>query len=248
MKNRTKIYFASDFHLGNYSNNKHRENKIISWLQTIEKDAKELYLVGDIFDFWFEHKYSIPKGNIRFLGMLASLKDKGVEIHLFTGNHDMWMFGYLEKEIGLNVIKNPITKKIENKIFFIGHGDGLGPGDRKYKFVKKIFTNSLCQWLFARLHPNLSFSIAHYWSKMSRENENSESPSFLGEDKEWLIQYSKEKLKENEDIEYFIFGHRHVPIHHKIGDKSTYINLGDWINHYTYGVFDGEKVELKKFK
>ena len=178
MKNRTKIYFASDFHLGNYSNNKHRENKIISWLQTIEKDAKELYLVGDIFDFWFEHKYSIPKGNIRFLGMLASLKDKGVKIHLFTGNHDMWMFGYLEKEIGLNIIKNPITKKIENKIFFIGHGDGLGPGDRKYKFVKKIFTNNLCQWLFARLHPNLSFSIAHYWSKMSRENENSENPSF----------------------------------------------------------------------
>ena len=158
------------------------------------------------------------------------------------------MFGYLEEEIGLNIIKKPILREIDGNIFFIGHGDGLGPGDKKYKFLKKFFTNPLCQWLFSKIHPNLSFSLARYWSKKSRENEKVGSPSFLGEKKEWLIQYCKEEFEKNKNINYFIFGHRHLPIEHKIGKNCKYINLGDWINHYTYAVYNGETTELKKFK
>ena len=158
------------------------------------------------------------------------------------------MFGYLEEEIGLNIIKKPILREIDGNIFFIGHGDGLGPGDKKYKFLKKFFTNPLCQWLFSKIHPDLSFSLARYWSKKSRENEKVGSPSFLGEKKEWLIQYCNEEYEKNKNINYFIFGHRHLPIEHKIGKNCTYINLGDWINHYTYAVYNGETTELKKFK
>ncbi len=157
------------------------------------------------------------------------------------------MFDYLEKEIGVRIIKGPITTEIKGKTIMIGHGDGLGPGDLKYKFIKRIFINKACQWLFARLHPNFSFSIARYWSQKSKENEKKGSPSFLGEQKEWLIQYSKEQLKINSEIDFFIFGHRHLPIEHKIGDKSRYINLGDWIIHNTYAVLEKGQLKLKKF-
>ncbi len=248
MKKEKKIYFASDFHLG-IPNNKEsslRETKVVSWLDSIKKDAKEIYLVGDIFDFWFEYKYTVPKGCIRFLGKIAELIDLGVTIHFFTGNHDMWMFNYLKDEFNINIHKEPIIKKINNKTFLIGHGDGLGPGDRKYKFIKRIFSNSLCQWLFARLHPNFAFTIAHNWSRKSREKEMLGELTFLGENKEWLIIYAKEKLKENK-INFFIFGHRHLPIEYKLTENSMYMNLGDWINHYTYAVLDGEKLKLEKF-
>ena len=168
-----KIYFASDFHLGtpNFEKSREREDKIIKWLNTIESNASEIYLVGDIFDFWFEYKYTVPKGNIRFLGKIANLIDSGIKVHIFTGNHDMWMFNYLEKEFNLIIHRKPIEKEINGKKFFIGHGDGLGPGDRKYKLIKKFFSNPICQWLFARIHPNLGFSIAQSWSKKSREKE-----------------------------------------------------------------------------
>lgn len=157
------------------------------------------------------------------------------------------MFGYLEKEIGVKVLKKPILREIDGSIFFIGHGDGLGPGDNKYKFVKKFFTNPFCQWLFSKIHPNLSFSLARYWSRKSRENEKGGSPSFLGEEKEWLIQFSKEEYQKNKDINYFIFGHRHFPIEHKLDKDCIYINLGDWINHFTYAVYNGKTTELMKF-
>ena len=157
------------------------------------------------------------------------------------------MFDYLEKEIGVRIIRGPITTEIKGKTIMIGHGDGLGPGDLKYKFIKRIFINKSCQWLFARLHPNFSFSIARYWSQKSKENEKKGSPSFLGEQKEWLIQYSKEQLKINSEIDFFIFGHRHLPIEHKIGDKSRYINLGDWISHNTYAVLEKGQLKMKKF-
>ncbi len=243
-----KIYFASDFHLGtpNFEKSREREDKIIKWLNTIESNASEIYLVGDIFDFWFEYKYTVPKGNIRFLGKIANLIDCGIKVHIFTGNHDMWMFNYLEKEFNLIIHRKPIEKEINGKKFFIGHGDGLGPGDRKYKLIKKFFSNPICQWLFARIHPNLGFSIAQSWSKKSREKENKENHKFLGEEKEWLIQFCKEELK-NKEIDFFIFGHRHLPINHEINQTSKYINLGDWIKYNTYAEFDGVNLELKEF-
>ena len=243
-----KIYFASDFHLGtpNFEKSREREDKIIKWLNTIENNASDIYLVGDIFDFWFEHKYTIPKGNIRFLGKIANLIDSGIKVHIFTGNHDMWMFNYLEKEFNLTIHRKPIEIEMNGKKFFIGHGDGLGPGDRKYKLIKKFFSNSICQWLFARIHPNLGFSIAQSWSKKSREKETKDNHKFLGEEKEWLIQFCKEELK-NKEINFFIFGHRHLPINYDISQTSKYINLGDWIKYNTYAEFDGTNLELREF-
>jgi len=243
-----KIYFASDFHLGapNYNKSRERELVLIKWMDQIKNDADEIYLIGDLFDFWFEYKYTIPKVPIRFLGKLTELIDKGIKIHVFTGNHDMWMNEYLEKELGLRIIREPIFAIINDKKFHIGHGDGLGPGDKKYKLIKKIFANKLCQWLFARIHPNLGFEIAYVWSKKSREKESEGNNEFLGETKEWLIQYCNQILKK-EHIDFFVFGHRHLPIEHSLNDHSLYVNLGDWIEHFTYAVFDGRKLDLKKF-
>ena len=248
MTKKRKIYFASDFHLG-IPNNKEsylREVKVVSWLDHIKNDANEIYLVGDIFDFWFEYKYTVPKGCIRFLGKIAELIDLGVKIHFFTGNHDMWMFDYLKEELDVTIHQKPIMKVINGKTFLIGHGDGLGPGDKKYKLIKRFFSNRFCQWLFARVHPNLAFSIAHHWSRQSREKEMLGELTFLGEEKEWLIIYAKEKLKENK-IDFFVFGHRHLPICHQLTENSTYINLGDWIHHNTFAILEGEEMKLEQF-
>ena len=195
-----KIYFASDFHLGipNAEKSLDREKLLVKWLEMAEKDAKEIYLMGDLFDFWFEYKHSIPKGFTRFLGKLANISDRGIAIHVFTGNHDMWMFGYLETELGVNIIRDAIDVEINGKLFHLAHGDGLGPGDRGYKFIKKVFASKICQWLFARIHPNTGIGIANYWSKKSRLQEK-QIPEFLGEDKEWLIQYCKEKYQHQRD-------------------------------------------------
>jgi len=241
------IYFASDFHLGvpSFEDSLSRERKLVSWLSMASKDATEIFLLGDLFDFWFEYKYTVPKGYTRFLGKIAEIVDAGIPIFVFTGNHDMWMFDYLEKEIGVSIIRKPTDFTFNNKTFHIAHGDGLGPGDHSYKLIKKIFSNNFCQWLFARIHPNLSFKIANYWSRKSREKE-SQPPKFLG-DKEWLVQYSKEILKEKH-YDFFIFGHRHLPIEHQLSESSKYINLGDWIRFYTYAKFEGENLSLETFK
>ncbi|QBR10924.1 UDP-2,3-diacylglucosamine diphosphatase [Sphingobacterium sp. CZ-2] len=242
---RNKIYFASDFHLGSYptSHSLDRERRIVAWLDHIKTDAKELYLVGDIFDFWFEYASVVPKGYIRFLGKLAELADLGVKITLFKGNHDMWMFGYLKQELGAEVVSNEKVLQVDGKRFYIHHGDGLGPGDAKYKFLKKIFRSRFCQWLFARLHPNLGIGIATRWSKHSRIANNNEE-KFLGEENEWLIVYSKEILQ-GEHYDYFIFGHRHLPYERTIGNQSTIVNLGEWINYNTYAVWDGVQLTLE---
>lgn len=243
---RNKIYFASDFHLGvpDAESSFKREKLLVKWLDEIKVDAAEIYLVGDLFDFWFEYKTVAPRGFVRFLGKLAEISDSGIPIHVFTGNHDMWMFDYLEKELGVTLYRKPISKEFSGKKFFIGHGDGLGPGDKKYKFIKKVFANKTCQWLFAKLHPDWGIKLANFWSGSSREANNDEV--FLGEDNEWLFQYAKRKL-ETEHYDYFIFGHRHLSLDLKVGEKTRYINLGDWIKYNTYAVFDGENLELKKF-
>lgn len=246
---RDVIYFASDFHLGlkHSTPTREREKKIIRWLDNIRSDCSRLYLLGDTFDFWYEYRKVVPRGYVRLLSKLAEFTESGIEVHLFTGNHDMWMFGYLEEEIGATIYKEPITVELHGKSFFLGHGDGLGPGDHGYKLIKKIFANRVNQWLFAFIHPNLGIKLMQLSSQKSRESEL-DAPEFLGNDKEWLIQFCESKIKEV-DIDFFIFGHRHLPIEHTLSNtKSRYINTGDWIKHFTYARFDGTSLELLKFE
>ena len=243
----SKIYFASDLHLGvpNREKSLVREKLFVQWLDEIKNDAEAIYLVGDIFDFWFEYKKAVPKGYVRLLGKLAEISDYGIPIHIFTGNHDMWLFDYLEDEINAHIYREPIEISIKGKRFFISHGDGLGPGDNGYKLIKKIFKNKLCQWLFERIHPNLGISIAQYWSKKSRIANGEKDESYYGE-KEWLTQFCKEKMKTIE-VDYFIFGHRHLPLEVDLGNNTIYINLGEWVNYNSYAVFDGKRLELKRY-
>jgi len=243
----SKIYFASDLHLGvpNREKSLVREKLFVQWLDEIKNDAEAIYLVGDIFDFWFEYKKAVPKGYVRLLGKLAEISDSGIPIHIFTGNHDMWLFDYLEDEINAHIYREPIEISIKGKRFFISHGDGLGPGDNGYKLIKKIFKNKLCQWLFERIHPNLGISIAQYWSKKSRIANGEKDESYYGE-KEWLTQFCKEKMKTIE-VDYFIFGHRHLPLEVDLGNNTIYINLGEWVNYNSYAVFDGKRLELKRY-
>ncbi len=243
-----KIYFLSDFHLGapNYEESRIRENKIVQFLDTIKLDAFAIFIVGDMFDFWYEYKHVVPKGYVRLLGKLAQLSDSGIQLHFFVGNHDMWMKNYLQQELNMPVYFETKEFTFNNKSFLIGHGDGLGPGDHKYKMLKKVFRNPLCQWLFGKLPPVIGIGLANYFSQKSRNAETQVERSFLGEDKEWLIFYSKEILK-TKHFDYFIFGHRHVPIDFKLNEKSTYINLGDWIQNFTYAAFDGNTLALKKW-
>jgi len=248
LETRDKIYFASDFHLGvpNHKESRAREDSIVKWLTMASQDAKQIFLVGDIFDFWFEYKHAIPKGFIRLQGKLAELVDSGIEVNFFIGNHDMWMFDYFEHEIGVKIYRKEQSFDLFGTHFFIGHGDGLGPGDKGYKFIKKVFANKFCQWCFARIHPNLGIGMANYWSRKSRGKEK-EPQVFLGEENEWLVTYCKEACKEI-DAKYFVFGHRHLPINYELPNGSRYFNLGDWINHRTYAVFDGEVLEQKKWE
>jgi UDP-2,3-diacylglucosamine hydrolase len=244
-----KIYFLSDFHLGapNAIASRKREDQIVQFLKHAQKDAAAIFIVGDIFDFWFEYKTVVPKGFIRLLGCLAEISDAGIPLHIFTGNHDLWMQDYLTSELNAKVYFEPHLFTLGNKQFYIGHGDGLGPGDYGYKRLKKIFTNPLCKWLFRWLHPDAGIQLANYFSAKSRAKTGTADEIFLGEDKEWLIIYTKQ-MAEKMDVDYFIFGHRHFAIDYEINQKARYINLGDWIKLYTYGVFDGTSMQLLKWE
>ncbi len=247
----SKIYFASDLHLGvpDEQSSYAREKLFVSWLNMAAQDAKEIFIIGDVFDFWHEYKTVVPKGHIRLLGKIAQLTDSGIPVHVFTGNHDLWMFGYLEKEAGVQVHKKPIEREFNGKKFFIGHGDGLGPGDHGYKFIKKVFNNPVCQFFFRWLHPDIGVGIANYFSRKSRYGNTGkhELEEFKGEDKEWLVQYSK-RLLQRSHFDYFVFGHRHLPLDIQLNDKSRYINTGDWLDYNSYAVFDGNTMELKTYK
>lgn len=244
-----KTYFASDFHLGVSAKltSEARERQIVRWLDQIKEDAEAIYLVGDVFDFWFEYKRVVPKGYIRLLGKLAELRDAGIAIYFFTGNHDMWLFDYFEQELDIPTYRSPITRTIHGKTFFIGHGDGLGPGDHGYKFIKRVFANPFCQWLFERLHPNFGIWLATYWSQKSKD-ANTEEKKFYGPHGEWLVIFANEQLDKT-PADYFIFGHRHLPIDYTLKNGSSrYINLGEWMNFNSYAVFDGQTVALKFFE
>ncbi len=243
--NDKNIYFLSDFHLGapNYEASLVREKKVVAFLDSIKHTAAEIFIVGDMFDFWYEYKKVVPKGYVRLLGKLAELADAGIALHFFVGNHDMWMSGYFEQELNMPVYYEPQVFERNGKKFYIGHGDGLGPGDHGYKFIKKIFRNRFCQWAFGQLHPTWGIGLANYFSRKSKEKTGTSDEHFLGEDKEWLIIYCREVLKK-EHYDYFIFGHRHFPIDFKLSNNSRYINLGDWIRTFTYASFNGTDVAL----
>ena len=243
-----KVYFASDNHLGapTMEQSIPREKKFVAWLDEIKKDAGVIFLLGDLFDFWFDYKTVVPKGFTRTLGKLAEISDSGILIYFFVGNHDLWMNGYFEEELGIPVFHKPQQYRIDRTSFFIGHGDGLGPHDKGYKLMKKLFTNPIAKWFFRWLHPDIGIKVAQYFSVKNKLISGDEDAQFLGEDKEWLIQYAKRKL-ETQHYDHFVFGHRHLPLEINLNEKSKYTNLGDWIQYYTYGVFDGKKLSLEKF-
>jgi UDP-2,3-diacylglucosamine hydrolase len=252
-----KIYFLSDFHLGvpDHARSLEREKRIVHFLRLASVDATEIHILGDIFDMWFEYKEVVPRGFVRLLGTMAELTDRGIPVHVHIGNHDMWMFDYLPKEVGVTLHREPVLREWNGKRFLIGHGDGLGPGDRGYKFIKRVFRNPFMQWCFARLHPNFGLGIANFWSGRSRMKNYENDRKFLGADKEWLAQYGREMLQK-ENFDYFIFGHRHLPMELGLPSRSAsrdlegteprYINLGDWITWFTYAVFDGTELRLMK--
>lgn len=250
MSSQKRTYFASDFHLGVAARltSAERERQIVRWLRRCADDAEAIYLVGDVFDFWFEYRTVVPKGCTRLLGTLADLTDGGLPIYFFTGNHDMWIFRYFEDELGIPTYRSPIRRTIGGKNFFIGHGDGLGPGDTGYKILKRVFANRACQWLFERAHPNFGVGIANFWSQRSRATQPAD-PVWLGDDREWLYLYSRRKAAQFPDVDYFLFGHRHLPVNKALpGTKARYINTGDWMHYNSYAVFDGHDVSVEFFE
>jgi UDP-2,3-diacylglucosamine hydrolase len=249
---KSKIYFASDFHLGvpDHDSSLLREKKLVSWLESIRHDAAEIYLMGDVFDFWFEYKTVVPKGYIRLLGKLAEFTDNGIPVHLFKGNHDVWAFDYLSKEAGIILHRDPIERVFGNKTFFLAHGDGLGPGDTGYKFLKKVFELKFNQFLFRWLHPDIGTKMGLYFSRKSRiaNVAREQKPEYqLVIENEMLFHYSQSIIKSSPHINFLIFGHRHVPIDYPLNNQSRMIILGDWVTHFTYAVFDGNELEIRKF-
>jgi len=247
---RNKIYFASDLHLGSAATGDPlaRERHFVRWLDSIKDEAKAVYLMGDVFDFWFEYKKVVPKGFTRFLGKLGELSDAGVEIHFFIGNHDLWVFEYLPAEVGAIIYKEPLTTELYGKTFYLAHGDGLGDSSRSFKFIRSIFHNRFCQVLFAALPTNIGIGFAHWWSNHNRKKDLAMPCDYLGEDKENLVRYAKEHLKTNPRIEFFIFGHRHIMLDLQIAKTTRVVILGDWMERFSYAVFDGEDLSLEEFE
>jgi len=242
----SRIVFASDFHLGvpDYDSSLKREKKLVAWLEEEAKKHSSIYLMGDLFDFWFEYKHVVPKHYVRLLGTLARLTDNGIFISVFTGNHDMWLFDYFEKELNIKIHRNPLFVHAQNKVLMIGHGDGLGPNDYGYKRLKKMFSNPLLQWFFARLHPNFAFGVAKYFSNKSRIAQTTEE-EFKSLNDEWLWQYCAKKKNEYPDIDYFIFGHRHLKLDLEVGNNARYINTGTWLEDANFAVLENGQLDQK---
>ncbi|WP_435355945.1 UDP-2,3-diacylglucosamine diphosphatase [Emticicia sp. SJ17W-69] len=244
-----KIYFASDFHLGGPDHEKSliRERKIITWLESIRHDAEIIFLVGDLFDFWFEYRRVVPKGFVRFFGKLAELSDSGIEIIVFMGNRDMWMTDYFEKELNIKTIRRPKTFTFNDKTFYIGHGDGLGADDFGYKMLKIVFEGKIPRFLFGRiLHPNLGMLLGRIWTKHSWRKKRTKE-LYLGDEKEHLVMYSKD-IEASKHHDFYVFGHRHNVVDMNLTATARYINLGDWIWHYSYAIFDGKNMAIKAFQ
>lgn len=250
---KNKVYFVSDFHLGipDHDTSLEREKLLVQWLDMAWKDASEIYLMGDIFDFWFEYKTVVPKGYVRFLGKLAEITDSGLPVHVFRGNHDLWAFDYLEKEIGVKLYRKPVIREMYGKTFYLAHGDGLGPGDRSYKFLKRVFEFRPNQFLFSWLHPDLGAAMGNYFSRRSRlakMNYATSQEDRFEHDKEILFQYAKKKALQHPEVDFFVFGHRHIPLLMPVTEKASLVVLGDWLSHFSYGVFENGTFEVKTFE
>lgn len=244
-----KSYFASDFHLGapSYILSRERENRIVNWLDMIKPDAAEVFLMGDIFDFWFEYKTVIPKGYIRLLGKLAELSDAGTQLYFFKGNHDMWVFDYFQKEFNMNIVDDELEIVRNGKKFFLHHGDGVGKGDKGYKLLKKVFRSKFCQWLFSVAHPNLGVGLANYWSSKSKLAKRNEK-KFEAVELAWITDFNQNQILKGNNFDYIVMGHRHFPIDVTLQQGTRYINLGEWINFNTYAVFDGNALKLMRWE
>ena len=244
-----KIYFASDVHWGApaVKDKRRHESIFVEWLDEIKADADEVYLLGDIFDYWYEYSSVVPRGFARFLGKLCELTDKGIKVHIFTGNHDVWMFSYLQEECGVEVHTRPYEFESCGKHFHVGHGDGLGKGEHGYRFMKRVFESRVAQFLYSLLHPTIATWFARTWSRKSRKhnNRNTKMHSYLGDDKEYQVLFAKEQLKKGAQIDYFIFGHRHV-VHECDLGTSRVLMIGDWLWNFSYAVFDGNETVIKR--
>lgn len=242
-----KIYFASDFHFGipDYQSTRLREKKVCEWLDSIKKDAQQVYLMGDIYDSWMEYKMVVPKGTVRFLGKLAELSDAGIEIIFFTGNHDLWMHGYFQQELNAKVIKTVKSIQFNQKMFHIGHGDGVCDKEKKYRLLKSLLHSKWSQFVYRQLHPDMGLRLADYFSRLGPKHKYLDLKMKSNEE-EYQIIYANQVLQKTH-YDFFIFGHRHIPISMKLNDSSTFVNLGDWISQYTFAEFDGENLELKKY-
>jgi len=243
-----KIYFVSDQHFGapNTQKSLPREKHFVKWLDKIKQDADIIFLLGDLFDFWFDYKQAVPKGFVRVLGKLAELRDTGIDIRFFVGNHDLWMKDYFETELNIPIYRAPKAFTLQGKTFLIGHGDGLGPGDQSYKLMKKVFTNPFFNWLFKWLHPDIGITLAKYLSTENKAISGKEDLIFLGEEKEFLLLYCKEILQKNH-YDYFVFGHRHLPMVYNLSNDAKYVNTGDWIDYFTFAVLENGIVQLKEY-
>ena len=244
------IYFLSDAHLGSLAipHRRMQERRLVRFLDEIKDKAEAIYLLGDMFDFWYEYKQVVPKGYTRFLGKISELTDMGVEVHYFTGNHDIWAYDYLEQECGVILHKKPCTVELHDKTFFLAHGDGLGDPDKKFKFIRGIFHSGLCQKMFNLLHPDLGVAFGLAWAKHSRmKRKDGKEPPYMGEDKEYLVLFAKEYLKTHPEIDYFMFGHRHIELDLMLSKQSRLMVLGDWISQFTYAVFDGEHMFMENY-
>ena len=244
------VYFLSDAHLGSLAieHGRTQERRLVRFLDSIKHKAAAIYLLGDMFDFWYEYKTVVPKGYTRFLGKLSELTDMGVEVHYFTGNHDIWAYNYLATECGVTLHTKPETTEIYGKVFYLAHGDGLGDADRNFKFIRSVFHNPLCQRLFSAIHPRWGMAFGLTWAKHSRlKRADGKEPPYMGEDREALVLYTKRYMKSHPDIDYFLYGHRHIELDLVLSRKSRMMILGDWIWQFTYAVFDGEHMFLEEY-
>ncbi len=244
------IYFLSDAHLGSLAieHSRTQERRLVRFLDSIKSKASAIYLLGDMFDFWYEYKYVVPKGFTRFLGKLSELTDMGVEVHFFTGNHDIWAYDYLERECGLILHRQPLTTEIYGKVFYLAHGDGLGDPNTRFKVLRKIFHNRTCQVLFSSIHPRWGMAFGLNWAKQSRlKRKDGMEPPYQGEDKESLVLYTKKYMQSHRDIDFFIYGHRHIELDLMLSRKTRMMIIGDWITQFTYVVYDGEHIFLEEY-
>lgn len=246
-----KTYFLSDLHLGAgyFKDPKQRERAVVDFFDSIKEDAEEIFLLGDILDYWFEYKYAVPRGFIRFFGKLAELSDSGVKITWLIGNHDIWIFDYLPSELGIDVIDGSICRKINGKVFYMSHGDGIGVDSLGFRFMRAFFRNKFCQKLYSGIHPRWTIPFALGWSRSSRKGSDdyiSETATYsLALEK--LRSFCRRKIKDNPEIDYFIFGHLHLLYTEKISSDSEMVILGDWISKFSYAEFDGTELRLKKY-